>query len=143
LKLLEDDLPRLCIHLDYFSGLVCDVSGQLELSALHLEPLSTAITSLRRELGEAEAAIQSARRELPRDRGDGWRLSLWAALFPVWWVLTGKDPKPSAGPFQDFVCAAWCSLSSRKTTTDADWASAIKVALSRYEPAAWRTGPRD
>ena len=45
--------------------------------------------------------------------------SALSVLFSLeWWALTGKDPKPSAGPCQDFICAAWCSLSP----------SAIKVS---------------
>jgi hypothetical protein len=119
-----------------------DASGQLNLSAVDAEALSDAMLSLRDHLGEAHAGIVSALRDLSKYRGNVWRLSFVAALFAEWWVLTGKDPKPSAGPCQDFICEAWCSLSPVATTTDADWASAIKVARSRYKPGAWRTSRR-
>jgi hypothetical protein len=63
--------------------------------------------------------------------GNVWRLSFVSSLFEGWWVLTGKDPKASPRPCQEFVCAAWCSLSPRAAPTDADWGGAIKVALAR------------
>jgi hypothetical protein len=77
-------------------------------------------------------------KKLSRYRGDVWRLSFVRALFAEWWLLTGKDPKSSPRPCQDFICAAWCSLSPAAAPTDADWGSAIKVALARCEPGEWR-----
>jgi hypothetical protein len=145
LKDLKNERPRLCTSLDYALALVQplrDASGQLNLSAIDAQALSDAMLSLRDHLGEAHAGIVSALRELSKYRGNVWRLSFVAALFAEWWVLTGKDPKPSAGPCQEFICAAWCSLSPVAAETDADWASAIKVARSRYKPGAWRTSRR-
>jgi hypothetical protein len=143
LKALKDERRRLCISLNYALALVqplLDASGQLQLSAVHPDDLANAIVTLRNRLGEAD--IQSDLRELSKFRGNVWRLTFVASLFAEWWVLTGKDPKPSAGPCQEFICAAWCTLSSLAAETDADWASAIKVALSRCGPGAWRNARR-
>ncbi|WLB24142.1 hypothetical protein [Bradyrhizobium japonicum] len=143
LKGLKQELPRLCISLDCSIRLVqplIDASGQLELSAVHPEALSNAILSLRNQLGRAD--VPAVLGELSKYRGNVWRHNFVTALFAEWWVLTCKDPKPSAGPSQEFISAAWCSLSPLATTMDADWASAIKVALSRCKPGAWRTNRR-
>jgi hypothetical protein len=144
LKDLRDKGPRLSTALDglqYRVQTLLNVTEQLGLSAIDAQALSDAITSLQNLLGGAHKSIVSNHRELSKSRGNIWRLSFVAALFAEWWILTGKDPKPSAGPCQEFICAAWCSLSPVAAATDADWASAIKVALSRIDPGAWRMSP--
>jgi hypothetical protein len=66
-----------------------------------------------------------------------WRLGFVRSLFEGWWVLTGKDPKSSPGPSGLHLCCL-CSLSPAAAPTDADWGSAIKVALTRCQPGQWR-----
>ncbi len=104
------------------------------------KPLLEAMSRSRRLLETGSQAIASLHRDLSKHRGNVWRLSFVTALFAEWWVLTAKDPKASPGPCHDFICAAWCSLSPVAAPTDADWASAIKVAKSRCKPGEWRTG---
>jgi hypothetical protein len=117
-----------------------EASEPLGVSLPQLKPLLGAMSRSRRLLETGSQAIASLHRDLSKHRGNVWRLSFVTALFAEWWVLTAKDPKASTGPCQDFICAAWCSLSPVAAATDADWASAIKVAKSRCKPGEWRTG---
>jgi len=110
----------------------------LELSLPRRKALFGSLSRSRHLLAGASDDFASLHKQLSKYRGDVWRLSFVRTLFTEWWVLTGKDPKASPGPCQDFICAAWCSLSPLAAPTDADWGSAIKVALNRCQPGQWR-----
>jgi hypothetical protein len=115
-----------------------DGLDQLELSLPHRDALYGALSRSRELIEGGAGDIASLHKELSKYRGNVWRLSFVTSLFEGWWVLTGKDPKSSPGPCQDFICDACCSLSLKAAPTDADWASALKVALTRCEPGQWR-----
>jgi hypothetical protein len=110
----------------------------LELSLPHGKALFAALSRSRGLFENAGEDIALLHKELSKHRGNVWRLSFVTSLFSGWWLLTGKDPKSSPGPCQEFICAAWCSLSPAAAPTDADWGSAIKVALTRCQPGEWR-----
>jgi hypothetical protein len=110
----------------------------LELSLPRGKALLGALSRSRELLESSTGDIAALHKQLSRYRGGVWRLSFVRALFAEWWLLTGMDPKSSPGPCQDFICAAWCSLSPAAAPTDADWGSAIKVALARCQPGEWR-----
>jgi hypothetical protein len=110
----------------------------LELSFPDGEELLGSLSRSRQLLEGASDDFTSLHKQLSKYRGNVWRLSFVRSLFNEWWVLTGKDPKPSPGPCQDFICAAWCTLSERAADTNADWGSAIKTALNRCQPGQWR-----
>jgi hypothetical protein len=112
----------------------------LELDLPHRGALLESLSRTYELLENSTGDITALHKQLSRYRGDVWRLGFVSSLFEGWWVLTGKDPKSSPGPCQDFICAAWCSLSPLAAPTDADWGSAIKVALARSEPSQWRVG---
>lgn len=142
LKYLKDEGPKLRAALHYAwvrAERLIDLSDELDLSDVDAAMLSEGTSALRDFLNDAQAGIASAHRELSKYGGNVWRLSFVRALFAEWWLLTGKDPKSSPGPCQDFICAAWCSLSPAAAPTDADWGSAIKVALARCQPGQWRS----
>jgi hypothetical protein len=111
----------------------------LELSLPRGKALLGALSRSRELLENSTRNFVALHKQVSRYRGDVWRLSFVRALFAEWWLLTGKDPKSSPGPCQDFICAAWCSLSPAAAPTDADWGSAIKVALARCQPGEWRS----
>jgi hypothetical protein len=144
LKYLREEGPRLRTAL--YAGEV-----RAEVIRANLDQLGDAVPRIKRlceslsrsrELLEATAeGIVSARRDLSKRRGNVWRLSFVTALFAEWWILTAHDPKASPGPCQEFICAAWCSLSPLAAPTDADWGSAIKVARSRCRAGSWRVPP--
>jgi hypothetical protein len=141
LKYFKYEGPRLRTELHFAwvrAERLLDLTDQLDILDVDAAALSDATSSLRDLLNDARGGIASAHRELSKFGGNVWRLSFVRALFTEWWVLTGKDPKASPGPCQDFICAAWCSLSPLATPTDADWGSAIKVALTRCQPGQWR-----
>jgi hypothetical protein len=143
LKYLKDYGPKVRFELcgaERKVHFLLEASEQLGVSLPELEPLLEAMSRSRRLLEQSSQAIASLHRDLSKHRGNVWRLSFVTALFAEWWVLTAKDPKASPGPCQDFICAAWCSLSTVAAATDADWVSAIKVAKSRCKPGEWRTG---
>jgi hypothetical protein len=143
LKYLRDYGPKVHDELcwaEWRVHVLLEASEQLGVSLPRLKPLLEAMSRSRRLLEKGSQAIASRHRDLSKYRGNVWRLSFVTALFTVWWVLTEKDPKASPGPCQDFICAAWCSLSPVAAETDADWTSAIKVAKSRCKPGEWRTG---
>jgi hypothetical protein len=110
----------------------------LELSLPRRKAIFKTLSHARRLLEGASDDFTSLHKQLSKNPGDVWRLSFVRKLFNEWWVLTGKDPKASPGPFQEFVCAAWCTLSPLAAPTDADWRSAIKTALNRCQPGQWR-----
>ena len=141
LKYLKEDAPRLCIQLYPAEMRAQLLLGRLDLLGLSLPRLKRLYDALSRSrilLESMNDDIASLHRELSKHRGNVWRLSFVTALFAEWWVLTAKDPKSSPGPCQEFICAAWCSLSPSAAPTDADWGSAIKVGLARCEPGRWR-----
>lgn len=143
LKYLRDYGPKVRSELCWAERRVhvlLEASEQLGVSLPQGKPLLEAMSRSRRLLETGSQAIASLHRDLSKHRGNVWRLSFVTALFAEWWVLTAKDPKASPGPCHDFICAAWCSLSPVAAPTDADWASAIKVAKSRCKPGEWRTG---
>ncbi len=110
----------------------------LELDLPRRKALLGALSRSRELLENSTRDIAALHKQLSRYRGGVWRLSFVRALFAEWWLLTGKDPKSSPGPCQEFICAAWCSLSPAAAPTDADWGSAIKVALARCQSGEWR-----
>jgi hypothetical protein len=120
--------------------ILVDGLGLLQLSFPRRKALLAALSRSRELLESTSSDIASLHKQLSKHRGNVWRLSFVSSLFAGWWVLTGKDPKSSPGPCQEFICAAWCSLSPAAAPTDADWGSAIKVALARCEPGQWRVG---
>lgn len=145
LKYLRDYGPKVRSELcwaEWRVQVLLEAGEQLGVSLPQGKPLLEAMSRSRRLLETGSHAVASLHRELSKYPGNVWRLSFVGALFAEWWLLTGKDPKPSAGPCQNFICAAWCSLSPIASETDADWASAIKVALSKHKPGAWRIGRR-
>jgi hypothetical protein len=142
LKYLRDHGPKVRNELDWAERRVqslLEASEQLPVSLPQLKPLLDTMSRSRRLLEKRARTFATLYRDLSKHRGNVWRLSFVTALFAEWWVLTAKDPKASLGPCQDFICAAWCSLSPGAAATDADWASAIKVAKSRCKPGEWRT----
>lgn len=110
----------------------------LELSLPRRKGVFESLSRSREILENATGDIASLHKQLSKHRGNVWRLSFVSSLFAGWWVPTGKDPKSVLGPCQDFICAAWCSLAPAAAPTDADWGSAIKVALARCKPGQWR-----
>jgi hypothetical protein len=118
--------------------IIVDGLDPLELSLPLGKPLLGALSQSRELLENISGDITALHKQLSRYRGGVWRLGFVRALFAEWWLLTGKDPKSSPGPCQEFICAAWCSLSLEAAPTDADWGSAIKVALARCQPGEWR-----
>jgi len=142
-KYLKDEGRRLAnvIHgAERKAQVLVDGLDLLELSLPRGKALLGALSRSRELLDSGTGDIASLHKQLSKYRGGVWRLSFVRALFTEWWVLTGKDPKASPGPCQDFICAAWCSLSPLAAPTDADWGSAIKVALARCKPDQWRVG---
>jgi hypothetical protein len=118
--------------------ILVDGLDALELDLPHREDLLEALSRSRELLENSTRNFDALHKQVSRYRGDVWRLSFVRALFAGWWLLTGKDPKSSPGPCQEFICSAWCSLSPAAAPTDADWGSAIKVALARCEAGEWR-----
>ena len=113
-------------------------SEQFGVSMPGLKRLFEALSRSRRLLQSTNDDIASLHQEFSKYRGNVWRLSFVTALFAEWWILTNRDPVASPGPCQDFICAAWCSLSPQAAPTDADWTSAIKVARVRCKVGEWR-----
>jgi hypothetical protein len=97
-----------------------------------------AFINLSDSVGSTPAELKAVVHTLGACLYNVWRLSFVGALFVEWWVLSGKDPKPSLGPRQDFICAARYSPSPLAASTDADGGSAITVALARSKPGQWR-----
>jgi hypothetical protein len=140
-KYLKDEgrwLSNVIYGAEVQAQVLLDGLDPLELSFQDGEELFRALLHARHLLECASDDFTSLHKELSKYRGDVWRLSFVPALFNEWWVLTGKDPKASPGPFQEFVCAAWCTLSPLAASADADWTSAIKIALNRCQPGQWR-----
>jgi hypothetical protein len=108
------------------------------LSIPYLRDIAEALGHTQVLLEYTRPAVTNRHLELSQFAGDVWRRNFVTRLFVGWWNLTGRDPVPSAGPFQVFVEAAWCSLSPEATAVDADWRSAIQTCLDRSEPGSWR-----
>jgi hypothetical protein len=114
LKYLRDYGPKVRSELCWAERRVhvlLEASEPLGVSLPQLKPLLEAMSRSRRLLEKGSQTIASLHRDLSKHRGNVWRLSFVTALFAEWWLLTAKDPKASPGPCQDFICAAWCSLS--------------------------------
>jgi hypothetical protein len=143
LKYLKDEGPTLCARL-YWAEVraerILGASEQFGISMPSLKRLFDALSRTRGLLESTNDGIASLHHELSKYRGNVWRLSFVTALFAEWWILTNRDPVASLGPCQEFICAAWCSLSPHAAATDADWGSAIRVARSRCKPGEWRVG---
>jgi hypothetical protein len=143
LKYLKDEGPKLRAAVywaEVRAECILGASEQLGVSIPSLKRLFEALSRSRRLLESTNDGIASLHHELSKYRGNVWRLTFVTALFAEWWILTNRDPVASPGPCQEFICAAWCSLSPHAAATDADWGSAIRVARSRCKPGEWRVG---
>jgi hypothetical protein len=138
-KYLKDEgLSNVIYGAELKAQVLLDGLDPLKLSLPCGKALFGSLSCSRHLLEGARDDLTSLQKQVSKYRGDVWRLSFVRKLFNEWWVLTGKDPKASPGPCQDFICAAWCSLSPLAAPTDADWGSAIKIALNRCQPGQWR-----
>ncbi|MBR1154594.1 hypothetical protein [Bradyrhizobium sp. JYMT SZCCT0428] len=149
LKYLKDNDSRLRAILKPTRGRVQSVLEGVEdlgFSLSRIESLAEALLVSEEQLIKARPLIKALHLELSRKHGVEWQRSVWRrsfvkALFSAWWWLTEKDPKSSAGPFQRFVIASWCSLSPEAAPDDADWKNAISGALSNSRPGEWHILP--
>jgi hypothetical protein len=121
------------------ANMLLEASEHIDLEAIpRRKQLAETMLVLLSLLPSAQPAMAGLHQELSQNTGDVYRLSFVRSLAGVWWQLAGADPSPSAGPFQEFVIAAWCSLSSDAASTDADWRSAIETAMRRVGDGEWR-----
>jgi hypothetical protein len=145
LKHLKDEGPKLRDALKRTGqalGVLMHASEYNDFRIPHLKTLTDAVVRSVIFLESTRPDIIERHLELSQHTGNVWRLSFVRGLFGSWWYLTGRDPVASAGPFQRFVIAAWCSLSPRASPDDADWRSSIQTCLKRSRPGDWRLEPQ-